>query len=128
VVAGCLRDFGYPQAVVHEGEIQVEGVADDDQGSLALSTYICEAQYPTDPVFDVPLAEAEIRALYRYRASDQRACLQGLGHLIARPPTEQAFLGGYAEHGGWNPLNMVPQDSFEAALAACPPLPPALAE
>jgi len=128
VIAGCLRGFGYPQAVVHEGEIQVEGVADDDQGSLALSTYICDAQYPTDPVFDVPLTEDEIRALYRYRAGDQRACLQGLGHLIARPPTEQAFLDGYAEHGGWNPLNMVPQGSFEAALAACPALPPSLAE
>lgn len=122
-VAACLRGVGYPHVVVVNGEIETGETAEAQQGSLALSTYICEAQYPADPLFDRPLRADQIRALYRYRSTEQRTCLQGLGHAIALPPNEHAFVDGYAEHGGWNPMNNVPVFAFAAAQTSCPPLP-----
>lgn len=123
VLAECLRAAGYPQVTASDGGIEPGRVPDELAGSFALSRYICEASYPTDPVFDRALSEAQIRALHRYRSAEQRECLVALGHLISRPPSEQAFVDGYAERGGWNPLTSVPAFRFDAAVAACPPLP-----
>jgi hypothetical protein len=125
-VAACLREVGYPRAVVEQGEISPGELADEQLSSLALSTYICEAQYPADPLFDRPLRTDQIRELYRYRSTEQRECLQALGHAIAVPPTERAFVEAYPEHGGWNPMNNVPAFGFAAAESACPPIPAAL--
>lgn len=121
-VAACLNAAGYPRAAVVNGRVEPGEVADAQQPSLALSTYLCEAQYPADPLFDRPLRAEQVVALYRYRSTEQRACLQGLGHAIAIPPTERSFVDGYAEHGGWNPMNNVPAFGFAAAEAACPAL------
>lgn len=127
-IAACLREVGYPRAVVVNGAVEPGEVADEQVGSLALSTYICEASYPADPLFDRALTTAQAVALYRYRVSEQRPCLQALGHAIAIPPTEHAFLDSWSERGGWNPMNNVPAFGFDAAVTACPPLPPGFDE
>ncbi|WP_308798866.1 hypothetical protein [Agromyces silvae] len=126
--AACLRAAGYPRAVVVNGRVEPGEVAEAQLPSLTLSTYLCEAQYPADPLFDRPLSPDQVRTLYRYRSTEQRECLQGLGHAIAVPPTERAFVDGYAEHGGWNPMNSVPAFGFAGAEAACPALPAELSE
>lgn len=127
-IAACLRAAGYPKVAVVAGKPDPGPLAEGQAASFALSTYMCEAGYPADPVFDRPLSDAQIRALYRYRAEEQRPCLESLGHAISAPPTERAFVEAYAERGGWNPMNSVPAFGFEAAVAACPPIPEGLFE
>ncbi|MDR5699565.1 hypothetical protein [Agromyces aerolatus] len=122
-IAACLRAAGYPHVVAAHGKVEPGEIAEEHAASFALSTYVCEAQFPTDPLFDRPLSADQIRALFRYRSTEQRECLQALGHAIAIPPTEQEFVSGYPEHGGWNPLNNVSAYGFAAAVEACPPIP-----
>jgi hypothetical protein len=127
VVAECLREAGYPRVVAVNGEVERGDIPEEQLGSYALSAFVCEAKYPTDPMFDRPLTDAQIRELYRYRATEQRECLEGLGYAISLPPAERAFVENYPERGGWNPMNSVPLFGFAAAEAACPPVPGSLA-
>lgn len=127
VIAQCLRDAGYPRVVAVNGEVERGDIPEAQLGSYALSAFVCEASYPTDAMFDRPLTDAQIRELYRYRSTEQRECLEGLGYAISLPPAERAFVENYPERGGWNPMNSVPAFGFEAAQAACPPVPDSLA-
>lgn len=127
VIAQCLRDAGYPRVVAVNGEVERGDIPEEQLGSYALSAFVCEASYPTDALFDRPLTDDQIRELYRYRATEHRKCLEGLGYAISLPPAERVFVENYAERGGWNPMNSVPLFGFAAAEAACPAVPGGLA-
>lgn len=125
----CLREAGYDVTFTMDGEgVSFPPMDEALIPSLDEARYICELQYPVDPMYYEPLSNKQLKKLYAYRATDLVDCLESEGYAVAvAPPSETSFV----ESGGtWNPYEHVSISSKDLGHVsqACPQVPPDLWE
>lgn len=127
-MAKCLNEAGYPDAASANGALVSNNVPPEQRSSFALSRFICQSMYPTDPKYNRPFSDHQLRVLYAYRVNELKPCLEELGHEISDPPSEQGFIEKYARTGGWDPMLDLGPGKLADADKVCIQLPQKLWE
>ena len=127
VIAQCMNDAGYDNVNSVDGGLEVRDVPEAQRSAMALAQFICEAQYPTDPKFNVPLNESQLSYLFDYLKNEQKPCLEEAGYTISDPPSEQKFIESYYNTGGWSPYSELPTgNTINEMESSCPQIPSGL--
>lgn len=123
VLAECLTRNGFP-ATSDFGQVGVGSVPLGQDEALAVTRYVCHAQYPVRPT--APLTQAGVEELYDYLVSEQVPCLEERGAVIPEPPSKATFVEEFGTTGNWWPHNYVapsgPEADWETRIA-CPEYP-----
>jgi hypothetical protein len=121
----CLRAAGINVSPTLDGsgvDFSQSGAADP---RVARAAYLCEAQFPLDPKYLVPLNESQLRYVHNYLVSELIPCLEKHGQGVDSPPTVDQFL---EKQGEWSPyVQLANQQSLEAVaglIEVCPQSPP----
>jgi hypothetical protein len=127
VTSECLNENGFDTDVQFGG---VGGVIPEEQmETYKIAQYVCDVQYPVDPIYSQELSEDQRGSLYDYYADKATPCLKDLGYEISDPPSRDVFIEKYST-GVWNPYDAVNASStnekYEEAIAKCPPYPDVL--
>jgi uncharacterized protein YceK len=126
-IAKCLNDAGYDNVSAVDGGLEIRDILEEQRSAMALAQYICEAQYPTDPKYNVPLNESQLSYLYDYLKNEQKPCLEKAGYTISEPPSEQKFIESYYRTGGWQPYSELPSGNAGNEMEkSCPQIPTGL--
>lgn len=127
VLATCMRQAGYPHvAWTLEGGIVDTDVKPVDRFPVEVAIYICEAQYPSDPLELGYLSDAQEEYLYGYWSDETVPCLRAHGAVVSDLPPVGQFGEGYEDVGALNPFThaKLPDGISQAyLLTACPPYP-----
>jgi hypothetical protein len=121
LLVDCLNEQGFSVTLEDDGYSSQIPV---DQGeAYAIATYVCQASYPVDPRYTMPLTTGELETVYRYYVDVQMPCLASQGvALTDEPPSLQQFIdSSYAQ--GWIPYSAVgnvSQSTWERLNEACP--------
>lgn len=131
VMHECMTAQGFSVTRL-QGGIVFNDVPEDQVKALNRAAYTCEAQYPVDPRQLVLLDEAGAGALYVHLTTVAAPCLEGLGHTIDEPPTQEAWVQSYQQlaPGMWDPFagvaESVTPEEFDEVLRECPERPDGL--
>ncbi len=127
VLAACMRKAGYRHVSWSlSGGIVDTDVKPVDRFPVELAIYVCEAQYPSDPLELGYLSDAQEEYLYTYWADETVPCLRSHGATVADLPPVGQFGEGYEDVGALNPFTHLAFSrgvSESYLLAACPPYP-----
>lgn len=94
--------------------------------SLAEARYVCEVEYPVDPIYYEPLSTAQLKELYSYRVGDLIACLEDNGYSVdVAPPSETLFVESGGEWSPYAELSIASSDLAEISRT-CPQVPSTL--
>jgi hypothetical protein len=104
--AACMTEQGFPAQVNEWGGTTGTGNLSQDQ-PLALARYICNAQFPVDPLYEQPLNDSQLAFLYYYYTHELRDCLIDHGQELPDPPSEQVFIEQYGTDKTWTPYRFV---------------------
>lgn len=130
LLEACMHKAGYR----HVAWTLASGIVDTDikpvdRFPVELAIYICEAEYPSDPLELGYLSDAQEEYLYSYWSNQTVPCLRAHGAGVANLPPVGQFGEGYQDVGSLSPFtHLRPSDvRNESYLAAeCPPYPGAL--
>ncbi|HEY1529230.1 MAG TPA: hypothetical protein VGF80_00275 [Galbitalea sp.] len=127
VLAKCMRDSGYPHVAWSlKGGIIDTDVKPVDRFPVEVAIYICEAQYPSDPLELGYLSNAQQRYLYQYWGDETVPCLRAHGAIVPNVPPITQFGEGYEDVAELNPFDHATRPdgiSESYLLTACPPYP-----
>ena len=127
VLADCMRRAGYRHvAWTLEGGIVDTDVKPVDRFPVEVAIYVCEAQYPSDPLELGYLSDAQEQYMYSYWADETVPCLRAHGAIVKDLPPVGQFGEGYEDVGALNPFShaKLPRGVTQGfLLAACPPYP-----
>jgi hypothetical protein len=127
VLAKCMRQAGYPHVAWSlKGGIVDTDVRPVNRFPVEVAIYICEAQYPSDPLELGYLSDAQQRYLYQYWSDDTVPCLRAHGVVLPDMPKVSQMGEGYEDVAAFNPFNHSPLPngvSTAYLLTACPPYP-----
>jgi len=127
VLAQCMRNAGYRHVAWSLGGGIVDtDVKPVDRFPVEVAIYICEAQYPSDPLELGYLSDAQEQYLYSYWADETVPCLRAHGATVKDLPPVGQFGEGYEDVGALNPFSHAkrPTGVTQAyLLTACPPYP-----
>ncbi|CAN5365999.1 hypothetical protein BH24ACT7_BH24ACT7_03410 [soil metagenome] len=115
--AACLTATGWPAEVDTEEDSLDVDMRGSVREAFRQALAACEAEVGPPPE-EEPLDEAGIRQFYE-ELIDAKACLERQGLVISDPPSVETFIDQWAS-GPWHPYTEIPDESWEAALAACP--------
>jgi hypothetical protein len=127
VLAKCMHQAGYPHVAWSlKGGIVDTDVKPVDRFPVEVAIYICEAQYPSDPLELGYLSDAQQKYLYQYWNDETVPCLRSHGVILKNLPPVSQFGEGYEDVAALNPFDRStpPVGVTEAyLLTACPPFP-----
>jgi hypothetical protein len=127
VLAKCMREAGYPHVAWSlTGGIVDTDVKPVDRFPVEVAIYVCEAQYPSDPLELGYLSDAQQKYLYTYWNTDTVPCLRSHGALVGDLPPVGVFGEGYEDVAAFNPFDhaKLPRGVTQSyLLAVCPPYP-----
>jgi hypothetical protein len=127
VLEQCMHEAGYRHvAWTLDGGIVDTDIKPVDRFPVEVAIYICEAEYPSDPLELGYLSDAQEQYLYGYWSDETVPCLRAHGALVSDLPPVGQFGEGYEDVGALNPFDhaKVPGGVTQAfLLAACPPYP-----
>jgi hypothetical protein len=127
VLAQCMHQAGYPHiAWSLSGGIVDTDVKPVDRFPVEVAIYVCEAQYPSDPLELGYLSDAQEEYLYGYWSDETVPCLRAHGAIVPDLPPVGQFGEGYEDVGALNPFThaKLPHGISQAyLLTACPPYP-----
>lgn len=127
----CLRDAGFDVALGGNGQgVVSEGLVSQAE-AYDLAYYTCQAMYPLDPAFRVPLTKQEVEFIYDYLVGDLSDCLRDAGVEPATAPSFQSFLETYGTDSTWSPyegITVESQERFDELNRSCPQYPPGFRE
>jgi hypothetical protein len=127
VLAKCMHDAGYPHVAWSlNGGIVDTDVKPVDRFPVEVAIYVCEAQYPADPLELGYLSDAQEEYLYGYWSDETVPCLRAHGAIVPDLPPVGQFGEGYEDVGALNPFThaKLPDGISQAyLLTACPPYP-----
>jgi hypothetical protein len=127
VLARCMREAGYR----HVAWTLSSGIVDTavkpvDRFPVEVSIYVCEAEYPDDPLELGYLSDEQEQYLYSYWSNETVPCLRAHGAILNNLPPVGEFGEGYEDVGELNPFDhaRLPDGISQAyLLATCPPYP-----
>jgi hypothetical protein len=127
VLAECMHRAGYPHVAWSlKGGIIDTDVKPVDRFPVEVAIYICEAQYPSDPLELGYLSDAQQKYLYDYWSDETVPCLRAHGATIPDLPAVGQFGEGYTDVSALNPYDhaKLPDGVTQSYLfTACPPYP-----
>jgi hypothetical protein len=127
VLEQCMHDAGYRHvAWTLDGGIVDTDITPVDRFPVEVAIYVCEAEYPSDPLELGYLSDAQEQYLYGYWSDETVPCLRAHGATVPDLPPVGQFGEGYEDVGALNPFDQakLPGGATEAfLLAACPPYP-----
>jgi hypothetical protein len=127
VLAKCMHQAGYPHVAWSlKGGIVDTDVKPVDRFPVEVAIYICEAQYPSDPLELGYLSDAQQKYLYDYWSNETVPCLRAHGAIEPDLPPISQFGEGYEDVAVLNPFDhsSLPDGVSQAyLLTACPPYP-----
>ncbi|MCY7287328.1 MAG: hypothetical protein LH624_03530, partial [Cryobacterium sp.] len=116
--AECIQALGFDADVDVSGNLTMGPIADAQLNAREVARFTCAVQYPIDPMYYIPLNDAQVSYLYDYFKNDLTRCITDHGYQVNDPPSRQTFVSNYADNGGgWSPFDVVPAMS-EADWAA----------
>jgi hypothetical protein len=125
VIPACLANSGWPVTISSDGWSSTSLDA-SEKGAFEVANYVCEAQYPLDPRYSIPLNRDQQAYLYAYYVQVLKPCLELHGYAPPGPaPTLAEFLNGY-DQGSWDPYGVVNTYDWATVSAACPSEPAGL--
>ena len=111
----CMHDLGWPDVrATADGGLESGMIQNSQLGAHALAMYTCNAKYPMDPKYNVPLTD------------ELQPCLAAEGYDTPEAPSRETFIDTYAETGGWNLYEGVAgggQSEWNEINKKCPQLP-----
>lgn len=128
-VADCLADQGFIVKVTPDGGVESGEIKPSQQEPYAVAFYTCQASYPLDPIYLVPLNDEQLAFLYAYDRDTLAKCLENEGYQVPARPSEQEFVQNYEQTGGWAIYSMVTPgsaDDWYAINKKCPQFPEGL--
>jgi hypothetical protein len=127
VLANCMHQAGYRHVSwTFEGGIVDTDLKPVDRFPVEVAIYVCEAEYPSDPLELGYLSDAQEEYLYSYWGNETVPCLRSHGAIVADLPPVGQFGEGYEDVGVLNPFDhaKLPDGVTQSyLLAACPPYP-----
>jgi hypothetical protein len=127
VLTACMHKAGYRHVVwnLDTGVVDTD-LKPVDRFPVEVAIYVCEAEYPSDPLELGYLSDAQEEYLYGYWADETVPCLRSHGAVVSDLPPVGQFGEGYEDVGALDPFNhaRLPDGVTEAYLVAeCPPYP-----
>jgi hypothetical protein len=127
VLAECMHMAGYR----HVAWTLSSGIVDTDikpvdRFPVEVAIYVCEAEYPDDPLELGYLSDAQEEYLYSYWGNETVPCLRAHGAIVSDLPPVGQFGEGYEDVGALNPFThaKLPDGISQAyLLSVCPPYP-----
>lgn len=120
----CLQEAGYDVTFTEDGEgISFPPLDEALIPSLNEAKYVCELQYPVDPIYYEPLTDEQLTKLYTYRSTDLIDCLEAEGYPVTDiPPSETSFV---ESKGTWSPYGSIRirPDDLRRITQTCPQVP-----
>jgi hypothetical protein len=127
VLVKCMHQAGYPHvAWTLKGGIVDTDVKPVDRFPVEVAIYICEAQYPSDPLELGYLSDAQQKYLYGYWSNETVPCLRAHGASVPDLPAVGQLGEGYEDVAAFNPFDhaSLAVGVSEAYLVTeCPPYP-----
>jgi hypothetical protein len=127
VLANCMHQAGYRHvAWTLAGGIVDTDIKPVDRFPVEVAIYVCEAEYPSDPLELGYLSDAQEEYLYDYWSNETVPCLRAHGAGASNLPPIGQFGEGYEDVGALNPFSHLAASDVgkEAYLATeCPPYP-----
>lgn len=99
----CVRDQGFDVTANNQGGISISEIPIEQQESLAIAQFACEAMYPVDLSWDLPLTDDELSYLYDYFTKVLTPCLESHGIDVPEPSSRTTFVDSYVAGDAWNP-------------------------
>jgi hypothetical protein len=126
-IVACLRKAGYPQATLSASRGIIDpGLPSQQSLAYSIARYVCDAQYPENPLELGYLSDAQEQYLYGYWENETVPCLRARGVAVTDLPPIGQYGEGYEDVGTLNPYTQ-PWASGNAAVpelvALCPPYP-----
>lgn len=125
-VYGCLEDAGWVITEIPSPEgtgvaVEVDGLSEPGRSeAFSEDQLACTQSLPPIPE---PESDEDVQEMYSHAVA-RLDCLVAAGMSSAQPPSFQAYLDSFrAGTLDWDPLNTVPAEQQEAALAQCAPDP-----
>ncbi|HEX4444790.1 MAG TPA: hypothetical protein VHZ81_14570 [Galbitalea sp.] len=127
VLIACMHSAGYRHVTWSlDGGVVDSDVKPVDRFPVEVSIFICESEYPSDPLELGYLSDAQEEYLYTYWGDESVPCLRSHGVSVPDLPPVGEFGEGYEDVGSLNPFNHLPASEVtnEAYLTTvCPPYP-----
>lgn len=132
VFAHCMTVAGYPTSYTLQQGLVGPTVAAKNYANYSVQKYVCQAQYPTDPVELGYFSTEQSQFLYNYWANVLTPCLRGQG--VPVPPLPKRYPFGSSAYpnlsGPWDPYEKVRTVRGNAIapfiFTRCPEFPPQL--
>jgi len=126
-LVACMNKAGYRDVTwtLSTGIID-KSVKPVNRFPVEVAIYVCEAEYPSDPLELGYLSDAQEQYLYSYWADETVPCMRSHGAVVANLPPVGEFGEGYEDVGALNPFTHATYrtgSSESFLLAACPPYP-----
>lgn len=103
VMVDCLTEAGFPDVEASaDGQSYSSGEGAQLQ-SFRLADYVCNATYPQDPKYFLPVNDAQLEYLYAYYVDELVPCLQAEGYSPLPAPSKQAFVDAGLDNAEWWP-------------------------
>ncbi|TFD49587.1 hypothetical protein E3T55_10940 [Cryobacterium frigoriphilum] len=121
----CMNDLGWPDRATADGGLDHGMIQDAQAGAHALAIYTCNAKYPMDPKYNVPLTDERLSELFDYFTDELQPCLEAEGYDVPESPSRETFIDTYAENGAWHLYENVStgQSTWNSINAKCPQIP-----
>ncbi|MEX1080175.1 MAG: hypothetical protein WED09_13830 [Homoserinimonas sp.] len=95
-IAACMNERGGWNVKASAGGWGSDDPMPDGQGdAYNLDSYICQAEYPTDPEYLRPLDEEQRDRMFDYYDNELRACFEEHGQTMAELPSRGKFVQDY---------------------------------
>jgi hypothetical protein len=129
-MVACMKAAGFADYVADSGGgMRFVGTLPQSATDRKLAMYVCQTEYPYDPVDYQVLSAQQRDYLYSYFVRWLVPCLELRGYNVLTPPTRADFVSS-APSGGWNPYVGLrfPTDPAEMARLSdeCPSTPDGL--
>ncbi|WP_146076517.1 hypothetical protein [Rathayibacter sp. AY1A7] len=127
-MVGCLDAAGFAAEEIPDGGItSSEEIPTAQNGAYALALFECQAAYPVDPRYTIPLNTEQIDYLYSYYRDSLKPCIEGQGYEVPDVPSREVFSENFDVDGGWDIYSTVistaSADEWYALKEKCPQFP-----
>jgi hypothetical protein len=131
VMVECMKKAGFADYTADSGgNMRFVGTGNQTATDRRLAMYVCQVQYPYNPLDYQLLSAVQRDYLYSYFVRWLVPCLQLNGYDIRNPPTRAQFVHDPTEANGWNPYVGIrfPTDPAKMARLSteCPATPSGL--
>ena len=103
IQADCMNAMGFLNvSETPDGGLASGTVPEAQAEAYQVASYVCDAEYPLDPKYSIPLTDDRIGVLYDYYVDELTPCLEKEGYSVTPAPSESTFISSYRS-GGWTP-------------------------